>query len=87
VKRKKFWITFFLVLFGIVLGALVSHLTSGVPGLSWLSFGQTFGLASPVTLDLGIITLTFGISFDITISVILFIAVTVTVGRFITRKW
>ncbi len=86
-KRKKFWITFFLVLFGIVLGALVSHLTSGVPGLSWLSFGQTFGLASPVTLDLGIITLTFGISFDITISVILFIAVTVTVGRFITRKW
>jgi hypothetical protein len=48
---KNGWSLFLLILAGVVLGSFISHLTSGIAGLSWLNFGQSFGLASPLKLD------------------------------------
>ena len=31
-------------------------------GLSWLNYGQTFGLSRPVVLNLGIVVITFGLT-------------------------
>ena len=62
IAGKNNWALFLLVLAGIVLGGFIGSLTAGVPGLSWLSYGQSFGLKDPIVLDLGILVLTFGLS-------------------------
>lgn len=75
----------FLVLVGIVTGTLVGNLCSGVKGLSWLAFGVNFGMGTPLSLDLGIMQLTFGISISLTLAVILCIIISLIVGRAIVK--
>ena len=84
--RKSFWFNFFLVLIGIVIGQFTSNITSSVKSLSWLSYGLKFGTSSPVTLDLQALNLTFGISVNITISTVIFVILSVIIGRAIARK-
>lgn len=84
--EKSFWFNFFLVLIGIVIGQFVSSITSGIKALSWLSYGLRFGTSSPVTLDLQALNLTFGISVNITISTVIFVILSVIIGRAIARK-
>ena len=84
--RKSFWLNFFLVLVGIVIGELTANVTSGISALSWLSYGLDFGTAAPVTLDLHVITLTFGISVTITVSTIIFVILSLVIGRALVRR-
>lgn len=84
--RRSFWLNFFLVLVGIVVGQFVASLTAGVKALSWLSYGLDFGTASPVVLDLQVISFTFGISVSITLSTVIFVILSVVIGRAIARK-
>lgn len=70
-KNKNGWIMLIIMLCGIVLGGFIAYLTQNVGFLSWLNFGQTFGLTEPVTLDLGILVLTFGLTIRITIGSII----------------
>lgn len=53
-RAKNFWILLLLLMTGIVLGGFIGNMASGVRGLSWLNYGQSFGLMDPVVLDLGI---------------------------------
>ena len=76
----------FLILVGIVLGGLVAHLTKDISFLSWLSFGESFGTASPVTVDLGVMSVTLGASLNISVAVVLAVALSLMVGKFIVRK-
>ncbi len=85
-KTRSFWLNFFLILAGIVLGTTAAYFAKDVSFLSWLAFGESFGTAAPVTLDLGIMTLTVGISINISVAVILFVALSLLVGKFIVRK-
>ena len=71
------------MLAGIVLGGFIGTLTQNLPGLSWLSYGQSFGLDSPIILNLGILVITFGLSIKITISSILGLILAGIVYRFI----
>ncbi|MGN1347045.1 MAG: DUF4321 domain-containing protein [Eubacteriales bacterium] len=84
--RKSFWLYFFLVCAGIVLGSMLADLTAGFPALSWLSYGLNFGTQSPLVLDLNAITLTFGITLNITISTLLCVALALVLGRCILEK-
>lgn len=84
--RKNFWLNFFLICAGIVVGAMVAEMTAGIPLLSWLSYGLDFGTESPLVLDLNVLRLTVGISFKITISTIIFVALSLILGRLIVRK-
>ena len=61
-RAKNFWILLLLLMTGIVLGGFIGNLASGVRGLSWLTYGQYFGLMDPVVLDLEILVITFGVS-------------------------
>ncbi|RDU23067.1 DUF4321 domain-containing protein [Anaerosacchariphilus polymeriproducens] len=76
-KDKNLWSLFLLLLAGIVLGGFLGTLTQNVSFLSWLNYGQAFGLANPVVLNLGILVITFGLTIKITIASIagIFIAV------------
>lgn len=83
-KRSKIY-NAFLVLVGIVLGTFVGSITRGVPALSWLSFGLNFGMNSPLALDLGMMQLTFGISVNLTLAVVIFIILSLIIGRAIAK--
>jgi len=77
ITGKNGWTCLILVMAGIVLGGFVG---SVMPG-SFLDFGQTFGLNSPMILDLGIISITFGFTIRITIASILGIVAALLVYR------
>lgn len=80
---KNGWVLLLLMLAGIVLGSFVGTLTQNIPGFSWLSFGQSFGLDSPIVLNLGIMVITFGLTIKITIASILGLLLAGIVYRFI----
>lgn len=78
-KKKNNWTCFLLILAGIVLGGFVGSLFNS----SWLNYGQTFGLTSPMILDFGIITLTFALTIRITIASIIGIVLGILIYRFL----
>ncbi len=80
---KNAWALFLLLLSGIVLGGFLGTFTSGISFLSWLNYGQSFGLESPVVLDFGILVITFGLSIRITIASIIGVLAAILIYRFI----
>lgn len=70
-KEKNIWILLIFILSGLVVGGLLGDLAGKVDFLSWIGYGESFGLTSPLELDLSIIKLTFGITFKINISSII----------------
>ena len=80
---KNFWVLLLLVLSGIVLGGFIGTMTQGVSWLSWLNFGQSFGLTSPLVLDLGILQITFGLSIRITMASIIGVALSLLIYRWL----
>lgn len=80
---KNTWALFLLVLAGIVLGGFIGMLTQNVPALSWLNYGQTFGLDEPIVLNLGLLVITFGLTIKITISSIIGVVLAIIIYRFL----
>ena len=70
-KEKNIWVLLVFILSGIVVGGLIGEISSNIDFLWWLSYGNSFGLTSPVTLDLSVITITLGLSFKLNIASIL----------------
>lgn len=83
VGSKNVWVLIILMLAGIVIGGFIGTLTENVAGLNWLNYGQSFGLDSPIVLNLGIIVFTFGLSIKITIASILGLLLAALIYRFI----
>ena len=77
--RKNNWACFLLILAGIVIGGFIGNLLP----VEWLNYGQSFGLSSPIVLDLGILCITFGLSIKITVASILGIILSIIIYRFI----
>ncbi len=76
----------FLVLVGIVLGSLVAKITAGVPALGWLSYALAFGFEEPLRLDLSVVHLTFALNVNLSVAVILFVAISLAVGHYLARR-
>ena len=70
-KEKNIWILLVFILSGLVVGGLLGELANRIDWLWWLSYGQSFGLETPITLDLSIIKITFALMFKISISSII----------------
>ena len=70
-REKNIWILILFILCGIVVGGLLGELASNVDFLWWLSYGEEFGISTPITLNLQVITLTFGLMFKINIASII----------------
>lgn len=80
-SRKNSWALFLLLLAGIVLGSFIGYLSQNISFLSWLSYGKTFGLESPVVLNLGVLILTFGLTIDINIASIIGVIIAIIIYR------
>ena len=70
-REKNIWILLIFILSGLVVGGLLGELASRVDWLWWLSYSQSFGLQTPITLDLSIMQITFALMFKISISSII----------------
>ena len=76
---KNAWALFLLLLAGVVLGGLAK----GVPALSWLGYGQSFGIDDPIVLNLGVMVITFGLSIKITMASIIGVILSIIIYRFL----
>lgn len=81
--NKNYWILLMLMLSGIVLGGFIGNMLGGIPGFGWLNFGQSFGLDSPLILNLGILVITFGLSIKITMASIIGVALALLIYRYL----
>ena len=81
--NKNSWALFLLILAGIVLGGFIGMLAQDTGALSWLNYGQTFGLDEPVVLNLGRLVITFGLSVRITIASIIGMVLAIIIYRFL----
>ncbi len=70
-RTRNVWILILLVLAGVVLGGFIAELVADISFLSFLAYGKTFGLTSPLQLDLGVLALQFGLTINFTIAGIL----------------
>ena len=61
----------------------ISELAKGVPALSWLSYGQAFGIDDPIVLNLGVMVITFGLSIKITMASIIGVILSIIIYRFL----
>lgn len=77
--RKVNWVLIMLVLIGFMIGGFIGTYFEG----TFLNYGQTFGMNSPVTLDMGFVILTFGIQFHITIASVIGVVISFVLYRFI----
>ena len=80
-RSKNGWVLLIMLLSGIVLGCFIGMLTANVSGLSWLNYGQSFGLENPIVLDLGLLILTFGLTIHISIASILGVVIAIIIYR------
>ncbi len=81
--KKGNWLrTLFLVVViitAVVLGSVLGDAAAQVPGLGWLNLGVHAGI-DPVTVDLAVLTLTFGISISINVAQSLLVIVAVVLA-------
>ncbi len=83
-NSKYSWVSLLIILvIGVVFGGIITYLTSDVSALSWLNVGYTFGLSDPFVLDLYIIKLTFGLSVNVNVAVIIGIIISAVVYRYV----
>ena len=80
-KEKNIWILLIFILSGIVIGGLLGELANQVSWLKWMSFGQSFGLETPVVLNLGVLTLTFAFMIKINIASIIGLAIAIFIYK------
>ena len=80
-KDKNIWILIIFILSGLVIGGLLGEIAKNVDGLWWLAYGESFGMTSPLELNLSVITVTFALMFRINIASIIGMAIAIFVYR------
>ncbi len=80
-SSQNIWVLTLLLLAGVVLGGFIGKALGGVAFLSWLNYGSSFGLSSPLVLDLGVLTLQFGLTIRFTIAGIIGIVLAFIIYR------
>lgn len=80
-REKNMWILILFILCGIVVGGLLGNLASKIDFLWWLSYGESFGLSEPISLNLSVIQVTFGLMFKINIASIIGMVLAIFIYR------
>ena len=80
-SSQNIWVLLLLMLAGVVLGGFIGNALGGISALSWLGYGSSFGLSSPLVLDLGVLTLQFGLTIRFTIAGIIGIVLAFLIYR------
>lgn len=80
-RDKSVWLLLVFILSGLVIGGLLGELSKNVDWLWWLSYGDEFGFTSPITLDLSVLKLQFGLTIKISIASIVGMAIAIFIYR------
>ncbi len=80
-RDKNVWILLLFILSGLVIGGLLGELAGQVDFLWWLSYGQSFGLTTPIELNLSIVQVTFALMLKINIASIIGLIIAILVYR------
>ncbi len=80
-REKNIWILILFILAGLVIGGLLGNLAGRVEWLWWLDFGEQFGISDPLTLDLGVLTITFACMVKLNIASIIGVFIAIFVYR------
>ena len=80
-REKNIWILLIFILSGLVVGGLLGDVAGKVDFLWWLGYGESFGLSSPIELDLSIVQISFGLMFKINIASIIGMIIAILVYR------
>lgn len=80
-REKNIWILLLFILSGLVIGGLLGEVAGKVDFLWWLGYGQSFGLSTPIQLDLNILSISFGLMFKINIASIIGLIIAILVYR------
>jgi len=84
-KIRSSWIIVFVMLIGLIIGTVIGSYCSGIGALSWLNYGQVFGLTTPFVLDLGVFVLTLGLTIKINIASIIGIVIAFLCYKLLVR--
>ena len=87
-KVKKTVLLIFLLLSGMVLGALLATVCQGVPGLSWLAFSREVGISpdAPFVLNLSMLRFSFGLAFHFYVAQIITVGLAIVLYNVMTNK-
>ncbi len=80
-RDKNIWLLLLFICAGLVIGGLLGQLAGQVDWLSWLSYGQSFGVEEPFVLDLNVIKITFALVVNINIASIIGMAIALFLYR------
>ena len=80
-RDKNTWIVILFIFAGLVIGGLLGQVASQVDWLSWLAYGQTFGIDNPFVLNMNVLTLTFAFALHINIASIIGMAISIFLYR------
>lgn len=82
-KSKNTLICILFLLAGLVIGGLLGNIAQNVSALSWLNYGQEFGISEPLVLNLSFLKLTFGVMFYMNIASIVGLIIAVLIYKLI----
>lgn len=80
-RDKSTWILLVFICAGLVIGGLLGQVAAQVDWLSWLAYGQNFGIQEPFVLNLNVISITFAFSININIASIIGLAIALFIYR------
>ena len=80
-REKNMWILLLFICAGLVIGGLLGQVASQVNWLNWLSYGQSFGIAEPFTIDLQVIKITLGFMININVASIIGLAISLFIYK------
>ena len=80
-RDKSTWIILLFICAGLVIGGLLGEVAAQVDWLSWLAYGQTFGIENPFVLDFNVLSLTFAFALHINIASIIGLAIAIFLYR------
>ncbi len=82
-KLKKTLIFLLFLLAGILLGAVIAAACQGVSWLNWLSYSASIGFGMPngISVNLIILKLAFGLSFEISVAQIICIIISIAIYK------
>ena len=76
-RDKNTLIVILFIFAGLVIGGLLGEIASQVDWLSWLSYGQDFGINEPLVLNMNVLSLTFAFALHINIASIIGLAIAI----------
>ena len=87
-KWKRNLVLIFMLLAGVIVGSLITGATTGIPFLSWLSYGNSVGLSvdNPMVLDLAVLQLAFGFQFSINVAQIICVILAICMYKGLVNK-